>query len=164
MWYKCCYKGGKGLFYLVTTNQILVSFKCRYIHSPKPLTVSDPVHMFFRFSLLNHFNSLSKPSRASEYKTMVLQAIFYITSLYACLCKLLWLNRSLCVFAAFGYGPNQGSGLKLAVAADWYVGCRGSGVLRSWTQAAVAVLWAAVVICGRTFWRAARGQKSQVLL
>lgn len=129
-------------------------FKCRYIHSPKPFTVSDPVHMLFRVSLyICEWVNLSG-----------VEGDLYITSLSSCLCKLCGLvGICVCLLGLF-MGPNQGSGLKLAVAADWYVGYGGTGVPRSWTQTAVTVLWAAILICGRTFWRAARGEKSRVLL
>lgn len=142
--------------YLFGNNQsnFKCPFKCRYIHSPKPLPVSDPVRMLFRFSLYICSNSLSISSRVCACQWRWSRSLHHVSvcvSLQASVAS----SESVCVLSVLVIRPNQGSGLKLAVAADRYVGCRGSGV---------AVLWAAIVIYGRTFWKAARWEKSRDLL
>lgn len=134
-------------------------FKCRGICSPKPFTVSDPVHM-----LTVHLLQFTLCIFQSEWVTVALKPIFtsrLCLHVSASFCGLVGL--CVCLLVLF-MGPNQGSGLKLAVADYWYVLYGGSGVPGSWTQTAVPVLWTAILICGRTFWRAARGEKSRVLL
>lgn len=155
----------KSLFYLATTNKILSVLLSAgvYIHQ-SPLQSQIRSTCSSGSCGLAPIHSPYFPEWVSEQKTVVLKTI-----LASRLC--LRVSASFCGFVGvcvcllfLFMGPNPGSGLKLAVAADRYVRSRGSGVPRSWTQAAVTVLWAAIVICGRTFWRAARRQKSRVLL
>lgn len=97
MWKK---KKEEKFIYLATTNQILSVLLSAgiYIHqnpfqSPIQSACSSDFHCIFA--------PIHSPYLPECVRVSGVEADLYITSLSACLCKLLWLRRSLCVFCRF---------------------------------------------------------------